>query len=102
MKLPNIIQAIHTLQVIGSSDNLQNLDIRHLLTDSRQLGSEAASTLFFALKTSKNDGANYIPQLAERGVRAFVLEKNSLDTLDALDNLDNLGNIEILETLKKK
>ena len=90
MKLPNIIQAIHTLQVIGSSDNLQNLDIRHLLTDSRQLGSEAASTLFFALKTSKNDGANYIPQLAERGVRAFVLEKNSLDTLDALDNLDNL------------
>ena len=90
MKLPNIIQAIHTLQVIGSSDNLQNLDIRHLLTDSRQLGSEAASTLFFALKTSKNDGAKYIPQLAERGVRAFVLEKNSLDTLDALDNLDNL------------
>ena len=90
MKLPNIIQAIHTLQVIGSSDNLQNLDIRHLLTDSRQLGSEAASTLFFALKTNKNDGAKYIPQLAERGVRAFVLEKNSLDTLDALDNLDNL------------
>ena len=90
MKLPNIIQAIHTLQVIGSSDDLQNLDIRHLLTDSRQLGSEAASTLFFALKTNKNDGAKYIPQLAERGVRAFVLEKNSLDTLDALDNLDNL------------
>ena len=72
------------------SDSLQSLDIRHLLTDSRQLGSEAASTLFFALKTSKNDGAKYIPQLAERGVRAFVLEKNSLDTLDALDNLDNL------------
>jgi alanine racemase len=88
--LYDIIQAIHTLQVIGSSDNLQNLDIRHLLTDSRQLGSEAASTLFFALKTSKNDGAKYIPQLAERGVRAFVLEKSSLDTLDALDNLDNL------------
>jgi alanine racemase len=88
--LYDIIQAIHTLQVIGSSDNLQNLDIRHLLTDSRQLGSEAASTLFFALKTSKNDGAKYIPQLAELGVRAFVLEKSSLDTLDALDNLDNL------------
>ena len=90
MILYDIIQAIHTLQVIGSSDNLQNLDIRHLLTDSRQLGSEAASTLFFALKTSKNDGAKYIPQLAELGVRAFVLEKSSLDTLDALDNLDNL------------
>jgi alanine racemase len=97
--LYDIIQAIHTLQVIGSSDNLQNLDIRHLLTDSRQLGSEAASTLFFALKTSKNDGAKYIPQLAERGVRAFVLEKSSLDTLDALDNLDNLVLLVVEDSL---
>ena len=90
MILSEIIQAIHPLQVIGSSDNLQNLDIRHLLTDSRQLNNEPQHTLFFALKTAKNDGAKYIPQLAERGVRAFVLEKSSLDTLDALDNLDHL------------
>ena len=90
MILYDIIQAIHPLQVIGSSDNLQNLDIRHLLTDSRQLNNEPQHTLFFALKTAKNDGANYIPQLAERGVRAFVLEKSSLDNLDALDNLDHL------------
>ena len=90
MILYDIIQAIHPLQVIGSSDNLQNLDIHHLLTDSRQLNNEPQHTLFFALKTAKNDGANYIPQLAERGVRAFVLEKSSLDNLDALDNLDHL------------
>ena len=90
MILYDIIQAIHPLQVIGSSDNLQNLDIHHLLTDSRQLNNEPQHTLFFALKTAKNDGANYIPQLAERGVRAFVLENSSLDTLDALDDLDNL------------
>ena len=84
MILSEIIQAIHPLQVIGTSDNLQNLDIRHLLTDSRQLNNEPQHTLFFALKTAKNDGANYIPQLAERGVRAFVLEKSSLDNLDHL------------------
>ena len=90
MILYDIIQAIHPLQVIGSSDNLQNLDIHHLLTDSRQLNNEPQHTLFFALKTAKNDGANYIPQLAERGVRAFVLEKSSLDNLDALDDLDHL------------
>ena len=90
MILYDIIQSIHPLQVIGSSDNLQNLDIHHLLTDSRQLNNEPQHTLFFALKTAKNDGANYIPQLAERGVRAFVLEKSSLDNLDALDNLDHL------------
>ena len=85
MILSEITQAIHPLQVIGMSDNLQSVDIRHLLTDSRQLNNDPQSTLFFALKTNKNDGANYIPQLAERGVKAFVLEKDSLDSLDTLD-----------------
>ena len=96
MILSEIIQAIHTLQVIGSPDNLQSLDIRHLLTDSRQLNNEPQSTLFFALKTNKNDGANYIPQLAERGVRAFVLERNSLDNLVTLDNLLQKDNLLLL------
>ena len=73
MLIQEIIQTIHPLQVIGSSDDLQNLDIRHLLTDSRQLGHEPETTLFFALKTEKNDGARYIPQLIERCVRCFVL-----------------------------
>ena len=75
MLIQDIIQAICPLQVVGHSDDLQNLDIRHLLTDSRQLGSEAEATLFFALKTDKNDGAKYIPQLIERGVKTFVVEK---------------------------
>ena len=87
MLIREIIQAIHPLQVIGMSDGLQNLNIEHLLTDSRQLGSKAENTLFFAISTTKNDGANYIPQLAERGVKAFVLEKNSLDQLPPLDQL---------------
>ncbi len=73
MILNEIIQAIHPLQVIGVSDDLQNLDIRHLLTDSRLLGSEPEATLFFALKTEKNDGAKYIPTLIDKGVRCFVL-----------------------------
>ena len=75
MLIQEIIQAIRPLQVIGLSDDLQNLDIRHLLTDSRQLGAEPAATLFFALKTEKNDGANYIPELLERGVRVFVVSE---------------------------
>ncbi len=84
MLIHEIIQAIHPLQVIGNTDNLQSLDIRHLLTDSRQLGAEPEATLFFALKTEKNDGANYIPSLIERGVKAFVLEASSLAQLDQL------------------
>ena len=87
MLIHEIIQAIRPLQVIGNADGLQSLDISHLLTDSRQLGSEPEATLFFALKTAKNDGARYIPSLVERGVRCYVLE--SLDNLDGLDGLDN-------------
>ncbi len=78
MLIRDIIQAIHPLQVIGNTDNLQNLDIRHLLTDSRQLGAEPAATLFFALKTEKNDGAKYIPQLIERGVKVFVVSESEI------------------------
>ena len=87
MLIQQIIQAIHPLQVIGNTENLQSIDIRHLLTDSRQLGNEPEATLFFALKTAKNDGAKYIHQLIQRGVKAFVLEKNSLDQIDHLDQL---------------
>ena len=81
MILNEIIQAIHPLQVIGVSDDLQNLDIRHLLTDSRLLGSEPEATLFFALKTEKNDGASYITSLVEKGVRCFVLTEEQHYTI---------------------
>ena len=81
MILNEIIQAVHPLQVIGVSDDLQNLDIRHLLTDSRLLGSEPEATLFFALKTEKNDGASYITSLVEKGVRCFVLTEEQHYTI---------------------
>ena len=81
MILNEIIQAIHPLQVIGITDDLQNLDIRHLLTDSRLLGSEPEATLFFALKTEKNDGASYITSLVEKGVRCFVLTEEQHYTI---------------------
>ena len=66
---------------MGKTEDLQRLDIRHLLTDSRQLGNEPNATLFFALKTEKNDGAKYIPQLVERGVKAFVMTREQYDCL---------------------
>ena len=81
MLIQEIIQAIHPLQVIAQDDSLQCFDIRHLLIDSRRLGNEPEATLFFALKTEKNDGAKYIPQLIERGVHAFVLTREQYDSL---------------------
>ncbi|MBP3574846.1 MAG: alanine racemase [Prevotella sp.] len=78
MLIQQVIQAIHPLQVIDNTNGLQDLDIRHLLTDSRQLGAEPEATLFFALKTDKNDGAKYIPQLIERGVKVFVVSESEI------------------------
>lgn len=43
-----------------------------ILTDSRSL-CFPEETLFFALKTKRNDGHKYIPELYERGVRNFVV-----------------------------
>ncbi len=57
--------------------------IRHLLTDSRQLGAEPESTLFFAIRTAKDDGANYIASLRQRGVHAFVRD-HAVEALQAL------------------
>ena len=99
MLIREIIQAIRPLQVIGHSDDLQSLDIRHLLTDSRQLASEPDATLFFALKTQKNDGARYIPSLMEKGVHCFVVGRYYLDYLDELVNLDNLVLLLVEDTL---
>ena len=61
----------------------KDVDIRYLLTDSRQLGAHPEQTMFFAIKTAKNDGAKYIDELYAKGVRVFVRE-NSLDALQAL------------------
>ena len=46
--------------------------IDRLLTDSRSLAFPE-TTLFFALRTRKGDGHQYIPDLYRRGVRSFVV-----------------------------
>ena len=54
---------------IGTAD----ARIGWLLTDSRSL-CFPEETLFFALKTQRNDGHRYIADLYRRGVRNFVVE----------------------------
>ena len=89
MKLSLIKQVIGSIARVEGEDNI---DIRHLLTDSRQLTvtgdglpvtGETAHTLFFAIKTDKNDGAKYIPELQAKGVKAFVTG-DALAALQAL------------------
>ena len=78
MKLTEVIAAIQPQEVIG---NPADQEVNYLLTDSRQLGSsqapDPATTLFFALRTAKNDGAHYIPDLYKQGVGLFVVNTKS-------------------------
>ena len=60
---------------IGNTD----AQIRWLLTDSRSL-CFPEETLFFALKTNRNDGHRYIEDLYRRGVRNFVVAKEEQGT----------------------
>ncbi|MBR1682672.1 MAG: bifunctional UDP-N-acetylmuramoyl-tripeptide:D-alanyl-D-alanine ligase/alanine racemase [Bacteroidaceae bacterium] len=55
---------------IGTADSR----INWLLTDSRSLVFPEDS-LFFAIRTAKNDGHRYIPELYGRGVRNFVVSQ---------------------------
>ncbi len=80
MLLSEIKQVIGSIATVTGDDNLE---IKHLLTDSRQLCAEPEHTLFFALKTAKNDGSNYIPELQTKGVQAFVTG-DALSALQAL------------------
>lgn len=65
----NDILSIAEVEKYGSnSDKL----IRHLLIDSRKLIAPS-ETLFFAIKTSTNDGHLYVDELYQRGVRSFVV-----------------------------
>ncbi|MBQ7209827.1 MAG: alanine racemase [Paludibacteraceae bacterium] len=66
-------------QVLSCNNTFSiDLDINYLLTDSRTLKTPPAGTLFFALRTSKDDGARYVADLYKRGLRAFVVARDSL------------------------
>ena len=70
---------------IGSAD----AQIGWLLTDSRSL-CFPEETLFFALKTQRNDGHRYIQDLYRRGVRNFVVENYALTShLSPLTSFQN-------------
>ena len=58
---------------IGTAD----AQIGWLLTDSRSL-CFPEETLFFALKSARNDGHKYISDLYRRGVRNFVVESRGI------------------------
>ena len=74
MLLSEIKNIVNEARLSVEIEGDDHLDIKHLLIDSRELVADhAASTLFFAIKTAKNDGARYIDELRAKGVQAFVV-----------------------------
>ena len=69
--MSNTIQSI-ALLIEAERTGSVDYNIDWLLTDSRSLGFPE-ETLFFALKTKRNDGHKYIDDLYKRGVRNFVV-----------------------------
>jgi len=69
------IEQIH--RIIGGElilNNSKNNRINDLLIDSRKL-ILAETSLFFAIKTLRNDGHNYIKELIEEGVHNFIVTR---------------------------
>ncbi len=64
------IAKMHHWQEVSVID--RNAPVVNLLTDSRRPQCPE-NTLFFAIKSEKNDGHRFIDELIERGVKQFVV-----------------------------
>ena len=70
-------------------------EIDWILTDSRSL-CFPEETLFFALKTKRNDGHKYISDLYERGVRNFVVS----ELPEEMDRYEDTNFLQVPHPLK--
>ena len=80
----------------GDSD----ASIGFILTDSRSL-CFPEETLFFALKSDRNDGHNYIPELYRRGVRNFVVSEVPMGWASDYPEANFLKVVNTLEALQR-
>jgi len=76
---------------IGETD----AQIGWLLTDSRSL-CFPEETLFFALKSTRNDGHKYIEDLYRRGVRNFVVEAKGIAEYCPEDSMVSMADANFL------
>ncbi len=94
-------QISHIARIVSAKEAVvTDTTIEHLLLDSRKVYSPASS-LFFAIKATRRDGHQFIPELYKRGVRNFVIsqqiettaypEANFLLVINTLESLQQLA-----------
>lgn len=74
MNLAQIILNIQNYNLIHNSQNLDELQIDDIVIESKKAKK---NSIFFGLIGSKNDGANFIPQVFNLGCRVAVIDKKS-------------------------
>lgn len=83
-------------EIINNSN--KDLAVKDLLFDSRLLVAPE-NTLFFSLKSHRNDGNKYIDELYDKGVRMFVVEKSD-SISEIIENKNDATFIIVDDTLK--
>lgn len=99
IKMRYTIEKVATLigaRRIGGTDAV----IGWILTDSRSLCFPEES-LFFALRSERNDGHKYVPELYRRGVRNFVVEQVPENVADDYPGANFLKVVDALEALQR-
>ena len=75
MNLQKILNKIsHNYQVFGNALNLDSLEFDDISIDSRKINK---TTIFFGLIGQKNDGANFLPDVANLGSKLAVISQKS-------------------------
>ncbi len=83
-------------QLVGAdTKNIPEDQINWLLTDSRSL-SFPDESLFFAIRTARNDGHNYIEELYQQNLRYFVVS----ELRPEFDKLTNAVFLKVKDTLQ--
>ena len=62
------------VQLVGSNSKVEELQITHVSIDSRNVNL-GNNTLFVAIVGERNDGHKFISELYQKGVRAFLVQK---------------------------
>ena len=83
-------------QLIGADfKNIPEQSVNWLLTDSRSL-SFPAESLFFAIRTPRNNGHNYVQELYRQNLRFFVVS----EMLAEFDTLTDAVFLKVPDTLQ--
>lgn len=73
----NILSVVDILHPTDAHVPVKETSIHELCIDSRQV-ARSTETLFFAIRTDKNDGHKYIPELIQQGTNSFVVTEREV------------------------